>query len=182
MNWQVALKLKQELTRLGIKCILTKQHEKQVVTNRVRAETANKAKAALFVRLHCDSGRGNGFTWYYPNHSAKKEEVTGPPITVQHESKLAANSLNETMRPLLKGFLKDNPVRTDAATGVGSRQGGVLTGSVFAKVPTTLIEMCFINQKKDALFISSSKGQKKMAYAIAQGIRQYLAYLYNRKQ
>jgi N-acetylmuramoyl-L-alanine amidase len=74
------------------------------------------------------------------------------------------------MEPVLRGYLRSNPVKTDAATGVGGKQGGVLTGSIFARVPMVLIEMCFINQAKDARFLSSSAGQDKMAQALATGI------------
>ncbi|MEO6907092.1 MAG: N-acetylmuramoyl-L-alanine amidase, partial [Abditibacteriaceae bacterium] len=62
-----------------------------------------------------------------------------------------------------------NPVKTDKSTFVGSKQGA-LTGSIFARVPTALIEMCFINQKHDARFIASTQGQELMARAIVNGI------------
>jgi N-acetylmuramoyl-L-alanine amidase len=78
--------------------------------------------------------------------------------------------MDEAMRPLLKGSLKSNTIKTDASTFVGGKQGGVLTGSIFSTVPTALIEMCFINQRSDARFIASAQGQQKMAAALAAGI------------
>ena len=170
LNWVVALRLQRRLTSLGINSILTKQSENQLVTNRDRAKIANDNGAALFLRLHCDEGSGHGFTWYYPDRSATKYGVTGPPVQVQQWSRAAAGTLNEAMKPVLRGFLSFNPVKTDAATGVGGRQGGVLTGSIFARVPTVLIEMCYINQTRDAKFIASEKGQEKMAEALATGV------------
>jgi N-acetylmuramoyl-L-alanine amidase len=174
LNWQVALKLRSRLEAMDIRCVMTKDSMNQRRTNRERAEIANRAGAAVFVRLHCDTGAGRGFTWYYPDRAGHKYGVTGPPKAVQQESRHAAFVINEAMKPVLRGYLQSNPIKTDASTFVGGKQGGVLTGSIFARVPTALIEMCFINKKNDAVFIASAAGQEKMAEALAQGIRAYV--------
>lgn len=124
----------------------------------------------MFIRLHCDVGGGEGFAWYYPDRAGRKYGVTGPPKIVQQWSRALAQTMNSAMIPLLRGSLGANPIKTDAATGVGGRQGGVLTGSIFARVPTALIEMCFLNNKRDARFIASAAGQEKMVTALADGI------------
>ncbi|HVF10964.1 MAG TPA: N-acetylmuramoyl-L-alanine amidase [Abditibacteriaceae bacterium] len=178
LNWQVAVRLARRLNAMKIAYVLTKTHENQYVTNRRRAEIANTHHAALFIRLHCDVGSSRGFTWYYPDRAGKKQGVTGPPLDVQRSSHAAARVLNAAMKPVLRGYLKSNPIKTDASTFVGGKQGGVLTGSIFSRVPTALIEMCYINQKADSRFIASAAGQEKMAAALAAGIvawRQYLA-------
>ena len=79
------------------------------------------------------------------------------------------------MTPLLAGSLQSNPVKTDASTHVGGGQGGVLTGSIFSRVPTALIEMCFLNQRGDAAFLASTTGQDRMAEALASGVLAFLA-------
>jgi N-acetylmuramoyl-L-alanine amidase len=177
LNWQVAQRLAGRLHALGIAYCMTKQRENQFVTNRQRAEMANRTGASLFIRLHCDSGSGRGYTWYYPDQAATKYGVTGPPVPVQRASRIAAYIMNDAMRPVLVGYLRDNPVKTDADTFVGARQGGALTGSVFARVPTALIEMCFINQRAEARFIASPAGQEKMADALAAGIAAYRGHV-----
>lgn len=174
LNWQVALEIKSLLEKRRIICILTKTSENQRVTNRQRAEMANRYGARLFLRLHCDVGGGTGYAWYYPDRAGHKQGVTGPPANVIRESRIAVQTLNEAMKPVLRGYLKSNPVKTDAATFVGGKQGGVLTGSIFSKVPTALIEMCFINQRRDAHFINSVQGRRLMAQAIVTGIEAYL--------
>ncbi len=170
LNWVVAVKLAKRLNALGVPFVSTKRRENQLVTNRERAEIANRAGAALLIRLHCDAGSGSGFSWYYPDRAGRKYGVTGPSRQVQGWSKEAAYTLNEAMKPVLRGSLSAGSVKTDAATGVGGKQGGVLTGSIFSKVPTALIEMCFITNRRDARFIASEKGQDKMAEALAAGI------------
>ena len=170
LNWQIANRLARRLKAMNIRYVMTKTRENQRVTNRQRAEIANRAGATLFIRLHCDVGGGSGFAWYYPDRSGSKYGVSGPPKSVQLASKSAAFTLNEAMKPILRGYLRANPIKTDAATGVGGKQGGVLTGSIFARVPTALIEMCFLNNRRDARFIASASGQEKMAEALAAGI------------
>ena len=179
LNWQVAQRLKRKLLAMGIAVQMTKGRENQLVTNRQRAQIANAGPSDLFVRLHCDEGGGSGFAWYYPDRAGRKYGVSGPSKDVQRASREAALLINSTMKPILRGSLASNPIKTDAATFVGGKQGGVLTGSIFSQVPTALIEMCFINKRSDARFIASSAGQDKMAGALAQGIRYYLQ---NRKQ
>jgi N-acetylmuramoyl-L-alanine amidase len=175
LDWVIASRVRTILVAKGVTVVLTKQREMQLVTNRRRAEIANAAHALLFIRLHCDVGSGRGFTWYYPAHPGTKDGVTGPSPIVCEQSRNLAESMNESMAPLLRGKLSDNPVKTDASTHVGSMQGGVLTGSIFARVPTALIEMCYLNQKRDARFIASDEGQRDMSEALAAGIMTYLA-------
>lgn len=175
LNWQVAQKLAVRLNGLRIPWVMTKASLHQRVTNMRRAEIANGANTyrvpcAIFIRLHCDEGGGRGFTWYYPDRAARKYGVYGPPREVQLWSRVAAQTMNNAMIPVLRGSLAPNPIKTDAATGVGGKQGGVLTGSIFSRVPTALIEMCFINKRSDARFIGSQAGQEKMATALASGI------------
>ena len=175
LNWQVAKRLEAKLKAKNIACVLTKSSENQKVTNRQRAEIANGANAyktpcAAMIRLHCDAGGGSGFAWFYPDRAATKYGVTGPPREVQIGSRNLAHTMNESMKTVLKTSLRANSIKTDASTYVGGKQGGVLTGSIFARVPTALIEMCYITNKRDAQFIGSAVGQDKMAEALAAGI------------
>jgi len=177
LNWQVANRLARRLSDKNILYVMTKTRENQYVTNRRRAEIANAYKAAIFIRLHCDVGSGRGFAWYYPDRAGRKDGVTGPPPQVQRSSRDAAFIMNEAMKTVLKGSLRSNSIKTDASTFVGGKQGGVLTGSIFSRVPTALVEMCFINQRADAQFIASAKGQEKMAEALAAGILRWKQHL-----
>jgi N-acetylmuramoyl-L-alanine amidase len=174
LNWQVAQRLAAQLKARGVKYVMTKTSLHQRVTNRRRAEIANgdniyHQPCAIFLRLHCDTGSGRGYTWYYPSASARKGNVVGPPAAICAVSGRAARIINAGMKSILAGHLKDNPVKTDKSTFVGSKQGA-LTGSIYSLVPTALIEMCFINQEHDARFIASAQGRELMAHAIVNGI------------
>ncbi|HEX8550061.1 MAG TPA: N-acetylmuramoyl-L-alanine amidase [Abditibacteriaceae bacterium] len=170
LNWQVFVRLANRLNKRKITWITTKTRINQKVTNRQRAERANAVNADLMIRLHCDVGSGRGFGWYYPDRSARHGGVTGPSRAVQLRSREAAQTLNTAMIPILRGHLQPNPIKTDAATFVGGKNGGALIGSIHSRVPTALIEMCFINNRRDAQFINSVQGQEKMAQALEAGI------------
>lgn len=144
------------------------------VTNRRRAEIANENGAAIFLRLHCDTGGGRGFAVYYPDREGTKEGRTGPPEALRAESLRAAEAIHGTMVEALGDTLKDNGVRGESRTYVGSRQGA-LTGSIYSEVPAVTVEMVVLSQEDDAAFIASEEGQQRLARALADGVAAYLA-------
>jgi len=174
VNWAVAMLLRAELAARGIEVVLTKQTANEMVSNIERARIANRSSADLMIRLHCDTGVGRGFAVYYPDRAVTKDGKTGPPPEVRQKSERAAKIIH---RALVRGCgesLHDNGVKTDAETEAGRRQGGVLTASLHAEVPLVLVEMVFLSDPDDVLFISSPKGQAVMANALTEGIVSFL--------
>jgi N-acetylmuramoyl-L-alanine amidase len=171
--WAVALKLRALLEARGVRTVMTKSAENQLVKNRDRAIAANRARAALMVRLHCDASKDSGFALYAPDRQGRVEGVTGPSAEVIERSQQAARALHKGMAETLAGVLKDGGVRGDSKTYVGERQGA-LTGSIFSEVPVVTIEMVVLSNRSDAEFIKSDAGQNLMAEAIAKGIERFL--------
>ncbi|MBI3654727.1 MAG: N-acetylmuramoyl-L-alanine amidase [Acidobacteria bacterium] len=171
--WLVGLKLKALLEAQGIKVVMTKNREDEVVTNKERAMIANRAQAKLMIRLHCDASSDNGYAVYSPDRPGTVQNTTGPTQDLIERSKVAANLVHQGMAAALEGVLKDGGVRGDSKTFIGAKQGA-LTGSIFSQVPAVLIEMVVLSNPQDAEFIKSEAGQMKMAGAIAQGITLYL--------
>src|SRR5436190_1264744 len=66
VNWEVAVLLRRELEKNGMKVVMTKKSEGEFITNKDRAAIANESDADLFLRLHADAGKCTGFTIYYP--------------------------------------------------------------------------------------------------------------------
>jgi len=175
INWVVAGKLKSELEAAGVRVVMTKQSENEFVTNQRRAEIANECRAAVMVRLHCDSGaRGNGgFAVYYPSRAGRKGKVTGPPPAVREASRRAAVAMRAGLLKAVRGTLRDNGVKTDADTAVG-RDQGALTGSIFAKVPVVTVEMVFLSNREDLSFIRTDEGKQVVARGLADGIMRFI--------
>ncbi|HAE37910.1 MAG TPA: hypothetical protein DCG57_04625 [Candidatus Riflebacteria bacterium] len=173
--WEVAMRLQQLIAaEPTLTSVLTKPAVDTLVTNRERAEIANKAGAAIMVRLHCDSANGSGCTVYYPDKQGTVQGVTGPSEAVVAQSRLAAESLQNGLAGVLASKLKMNPIKTDSMTFVGAKQGA-LTGSIFAEVPAVVVEMVYLNNASDAAFIKEAAGQDLLARGILKGIKDFVA-------
>ena len=174
-NWAVATKLREELEARGYEVVMTKEGEDELVRNKDRALVANRARAALMIRLHCDASAERGFAVYYPDRQGRaKDGTTGPGPSVIEESRRAAEAVHAGLAEGLKGSLEDNGVRTDFQTKVGREQGGALTGSIFSEVPVVTIEMVVLSDGSDAEFIKTDEGQRRMAESIAKGVERYV--------
>ncbi len=174
MCWEVGLRLEKLISQdPHLRCVKTRYKLKELTTNKRRAEIANEAGAALMVRLHCDTGKGSGFTLYYPDRQGTAQGVTGPSRDVISESRVAAGEIQDGLTGILQTKLKANPIKGDSKTHIGSKQGA-LTGSIFSKVPTVTIEMVFLSNSNDAAFIKSPEGQDLLARGLYAGIKNYL--------
>jgi N-acetylmuramoyl-L-alanine amidase len=160
LNLEVSLQLKKLLVAKGYHVIMTREKNEVNLSNAERALMANKASADLFVRIHADGNVKstiNGVSIQYPiENSFIKSSVAKP-------SKRAAADMLEAM-------LK--------ATGANSR--GIvprsdLTGFNWCNVPSILIEMGFMTNKKEDILMSTKSYQEKMAKGMLNGIEQWLS-------
>jgi N-acetylmuramoyl-L-alanine amidase len=165
--WNVAQELKKQLELNGLRVVMTKQSQEQYVTNRNRAEIANRANANFVVRLHCDASAGSGFTTYYPEQQGHTQGVTGPSPELLAREPQIAKAFSRRLGLELGGFLHDNGLKGDEDTAVGKKQGA-LTGSIFSKVPVVLVEMVVLTNPSDEAKISDRRGISKIATALAE--------------
>ena len=168
--WEVAQELRRVLRADGYRVVLTKSSLMQKVKNRERANVANRARADLMVRLHCDASAHRGFAVYYPSRSGTVQGITGPSKWVRDSSKTAAGAFFGAMSKALEGSLPNQGLKTDLATAVGAKQGA-LTGSIFSQVPVLLVEMVVLTNHQDENFIVSKAGRAQMVRALSEGVR-----------
>jgi N-acetylmuramoyl-L-alanine amidase len=169
VNWEVAQRLKKLLEDKGFAVTMTKSSVREYVTNKDRAFIANKARADLMLRLHADSAGPSGFTLYYPRKQGETQGRKGPAITVIQASETAAKIFHPAFAAALRSELKDNGIRGDEQTEIGSKQGA-LTGSIFSAVPTLLVEMVNLAKREDARWIGQPEKQQLMAQALLGGV------------
>src|SRR5207247_2833776 len=100
--WEVASRLRERLVQQGLRVCMTKSAETEFVTNRDRAERANRARAVLLVRLHTDANRGRGFAVYYPDRQGTSNGMTGPSASVIVKSRKAAEAVHVGMAAALQ--------------------------------------------------------------------------------
>src|SRR5207244_11175274 len=143
MNWEVGLLLCDELEKDRMKVVMTKKSEGEFITNKDRAAIANESDADLFLRLHADAGKSTGCPISYPRKEGTVHGVTGPSKDVLQSSAAAAKQFHTAFATALEQKLRDNGVKGDEDTFIGSRQGA-LTGSIFSETPTILVEMVFL--------------------------------------
>ena len=168
--YRIAGLLRKRLEADGYRVVMTKTHEEEMVTNRRRAEIANASGAVLLLRLHCDASNGTGFAVYYPAAPGTSGGVTGPGQDVIDRSTEAASRFHKAMVSSLDGTLASEGLKTDRETAVGSKQGA-LTGSVFSKVPTVLVEMVVLTNPRDEDWILSKAGEAAMVAALEAGAK-----------
>ena len=180
LNWVVAERLRALLTAAGATVVMTKSSENQFVTNQKRAEIANAAHAALFLRLHADAGAATGLATFYPDRQGHVRGVTGPSSQVIHESQEAARIFQPAVIAALSGALKDRGALGESKSFVGGKQGA-LTGSIFSHVPALTIEMCVLTNSHDYKFARTAAGQESLARALFAGVIAYHKVLHSQK-
>lgn len=193
----VALKLKKLLLKENphLKVVLTRTTNSKFVSLAKRGLIANNHKGKLFVSLHCNgnnSSRANGFEVYIlgthkddaarnvalkENESIKYEDVAtqkrfkGLSLIIAtmkqnayvRQSLHAAGSISRAMGK----NLRDNRIKSR-----GVKQAGfyVLFGP---SMPSILIELAFISNKREVKVLASKSERTKMAASISKGITQY---------
>ena len=196
ISLKVVKEIRNELQKINdIKVILTR--DKDVLINLwKRGEIANKAKADLFVSIHCDSHSSNAYgagTFVLGLHAnkrnfdvAKRENAV---ISLEdnyrerykgfdpnsEESVLGLTLLQE--ENLDKSFLLAADIQQNFSKALKRKNRGVKQAGFVVLhqtyMPSVLIELGFLTNKNEGKFLNSKSGQQKMAKEIARSIKKY---------
>ena len=192
----IALQVGKELEKQkDIKVIYTRK--KDVFVNLFRrAEIANKAKADLFISIHCDSHTSNAYgagTFVLGLHANQRNfEIAKKENSVifkeeNYEQKYDGFDPNnpESVISLVlmqEDYLDQSIVIADliqrAFVSDLNRKNRTVkqAGFIVLKytyMPSVLVETGFLTNKKEGAYLNSSKGQREMSYSIAKGIIKY---------
>ena len=162
----------------------------------VRGEIANKAKADLFVSVHCDSHTSNAHgagTFVLGLHANKqnfeiaKKENSVIYLEDNYETRYSEYDINSPesvigLTIMQEEFLDQSillgKLMQDRFTGKLKRNdrkvkqaGFIVLHQTF--MPSVLVETGFLTNKEEGNYLNSSKGQKEMGTAIADAIREY---------
>ena len=156
---EIALKLKTSLESKGYKVIMTRTKNDVDISNKERAIFANDNKADVYIRLHADGSENKNAAGASVLTSSPKNKYT---TKVQKESE-------KFSKILLEEYVK--------ATGAKNR--GViyrddLTGTNWAEVTNTLIELGFMSNTEEDKKLSDEKYQEKIINGLVNGIEKYL--------
>jgi cell wall-associated NlpC family hydrolase len=172
--FEIAKLIKPKLEKLGYTVVMTRSNNSTVVTNKERADLANSKNAAFMFRIHDDSrGNNRGFALYYPSKQGTVNGTSGPSASVIASSKsgtqaifnAAKDSFTSTGMPVYNGG-----ILTDNETAEGQKHGGALAGSIYSKVPVSLIEIGSLDNSDDIAWLKNSGNLDKIADGLANGI------------
>jgi len=193
---KVVKEIQLELKKIeGIKVILTRD-EDMLINLWKRGEIANKAKANLFVSVHCDAHTSNAYgagTFVLGLHANKrnfevakrenavisleenfKERYEGFDPNSQ-ESVLGLTLLQE--ENLDKSFSLAAEIQQNFSQNLKRKNRGVKQAGFVVLhqtyMPSVLIELGFLTNKNEGKFLNSKVGQQKMAKEIAKSITKY---------
>lgn len=153
INMKVALKLKDLLEKEGYNVIMTKTKNEESLGNVDRAEIANKNKADLVIRLHCDS--------------SEKENTRGASMLVPGAVGYAS-SISKVSKKYGETILA-SVVKSAGMKSRGVIERKDLTGFNWSKVPVVLIEMGFLSNPQDDSLLNSDEYQYKIVKGIMEG-------------
>lgn len=156
---EIALKLKTSLENKGYKVIMTRTKNDVDISNKERAILANDNKADVYIRLHADGSENKNASGASVLTSSPKNKYT---TKVQKESE-------EFSKILLEEYVK--------ATGAKNRgliYRDDLTGTNWATVPNTLIELGFMSNAEEDKKLSDKDYQDKIIKGLVNGIERYL--------
>lgn len=162
-NWETVLRIRQELTALGVRTAMSRGDDTSVAACvDERAAMANALQPDAIVSIHADGGPATG-RGFHVNYSS-------PPLNAAQAG--PSIQFAQTMRDQLQasGLLPANYIG----------QGGLyprsdLTGLNLAQYPSILVELGNMKNPADSALIESPEGRQKYADAVVRGIAGFLA-------
>lgn len=165
VNWEVSLKLKKLLEEKGFVVVFTKTDIKKNPTGIERAEIGNKTNARLVVRIHADS---------FEDASVWGTSLLAPEASSADRKKLSEES--SRCANIIMEYLVDQA----GVKNRGVKLRSDLTAFNWSNVPTLLIEMGFLSNKKEDTLLVTDEYQNKLATAIASGIEEAVKIEWNK--
>ncbi len=160
LNLAVSLRLRALLRRAGVRVVMTRTRTAGTsVGNVVRAGIANRADAALFLRVHADGG---------PTAAARGTHTLYPALRrgwtddVYAASRRAAATVQAELRAAL-GF----PDR-------GLQERADFTGFNWADVPVIMVEMGFMTNPTEDRLLATEAGRQRAAAGLCRGTLRFL--------
>jgi N-acetylmuramoyl-L-alanine amidase len=160
LNMRVARLLRPLLVRAGVEVVMTRTTTSGTsMGNIARARIANRAGAALFLRIHADGSTDRAVRGTHTLHPALRRGWTDD---VYAESRRAARVVQGRLRAAL-GF----PDR-------GLQERSDFTGFNWADVPVILVEMGFMSNPTEDRLLATRAYQRRAAVGLCRGTLLYL--------
>ena len=159
VNLEVSLVLQKELTSRGYKVVMTREDNDKAISNKERAEFATESGADITVRIHANSDN---------SASAAGALTMAPTSSNQYLDKEIIEKSNTLASCIIDSYCN--------ATGLANKgviSADNMTGTNWSTVPVAILEMGFMSNQNDDLYITNSANHETMAKGIADGIDAY---------
>ena len=159
LNLTIAQQLRAELIGRGYKVALTRETGDVAISCVERTNVANTLKASAYIRIHADSSGG----------SARGAQT----ICVSNNSPYRNTKYSASDK--LSRYVLDTYCKTTGIANRGVWYTDTMTGNNWSNVPTTLIEMGFLSNTAEDIWMNTPANQAVMVKGIADGIDAYFA-------
>jgi len=159
LTLEVALKLQAELEKRHYKVVMIRTTHNVNISNRQRADIANKAKADAFIRIHA-----NG---------ADDSTTTGA-MTICQTSSNPYNADKYKQSKRLSECVLDSFVEATNCKREKVWETDTMSGINWASVPVTIIEMGYMSNPDEDKLMSTDSYQDKMVTGMVNGLEKFL--------
>lgn len=159
VNLQVSLVLEKELTSRGYKVVMTREDNDKAISNKERAEFATSEDADITVRIHANSDN---------SASAAGALTMAPTSANQYLDTDLIEKSNTLAECIINSYC--------SATGLANKgviSADNMTGTNWSTVPVAILEMGFMSNESDDMYITDTSHHETMAKGIADGIDEY---------
>lgn len=161
LNLQVSVLLQEELVNRGYHVVMTRTDNETAISNSERAILATEQNADITVRIHANSDGSS---------SASGALTMAPTSANQYLSSEIIEKSNTLASCIISHYC--------TATGLENRgviSSDNMTGTNWSTVPVAILEMGFMSNQFDDLYITNSANHPIMVSGIADGIDEYFS-------
>ena len=159
LNLDVALKLRDELSKRGYNVIMVRETNDVDISNSERAAVANNAHADAFIRIHADG--------------AESGDPAGTMTMCQTASNPYNGGIYQQCRALSESVVNAVCEQTGAKNR-GVMETDTMSGINWCQVPVTIVEMGYMTNQQEDTLMQTPDYQNKIAVGIANGIDRFL--------
>ena len=155
----MSLILEKELTSRGYKVVMTREDNDKAISNKERAEFATSEDADITVRIHANSDN---------SASAAGALTMAPTSANQYLDTDLIEKSNTLAECIINSYC--------SATGLANKgviSADNMTGTNWSTVPVAILEMGFMSNESDDMYITDTSHHETMAKGVADGIDEY---------